>query len=493
MLEELKTFFKHTSVYGMAEFLKKGIGFIMIPVYTRYLLPADYGLLELLDLTLNVAGMLVGFRIGAAIIRYYYHFDDPKDRDEVFTTALIFAAIVSFLGLAALIVFSHPISELMAGNNQYAKYFQIIFVCLAIQTIYLVSENYLLAQKKSILYSCLSIGNLILALSLNILFLVVFKMGVWAVVLSMLITKSLNGVVVVAITLKGVRLTLSWQKLKMMIKYGMPLVPAAFSMFLIHFSDRFFVQRYCDLYELGLYSLGYKFGMILSVLVSAPIFRIWNTQRFEIAKQDDAKMVFKRIFTYYSAIIVFAGLGLTVFIDDAIRLLASSPYHGASAVVPLIVLSYVLYGMASFFNLGIMLTYKTKYVAYIQMTVAGLNILLNVLFISHFGIMGAAFSTFLSFLCLAGLTLFFSQKAYFIPFEYARVLILLALSGGIFAVSHWMDLPFVLSVGIKGLLMALFPVALFMVKFFREEEIEEGKQLLRDVASHFRILRAESF
>jgi O-antigen/teichoic acid export membrane protein len=493
LLEELKTFFKHSSVYGLAAFLKKGTGFIMIPIYTRYLLPADYGLVELLDLTLNVVEMLVGFRIGAAIIRYYHHFDDPTDRGEVFTTALIFAAIVSFLSLAALEVFSHPISKLVAGSGQHAKYFQIIFVCLAIQTIYLVSETYLLAQKKSILYSSLSTGNLIVALSLNILLLVVFKMGVWAIVLSMLITKSLNGIVAVAITLKGVRLAFSWQKLKMMIKYSMPLIPAAFSLFLMHFSDRFFVQRYCDLNELGVYSLGYKFGMVLSVLVSAPIFRIWNTQRFEIAKQANAKMVFKRMFTYYSTIIVFAGLGLTVFIDDAIRLLASSPYHGASAVVPLIVLSYILYGMANFFGLGIMITYKTKYIAYIQMTVAGLNILFNVLFISRLGIIGAAFSTFLTFLCLAGFTLLFSQKAYFVPFEYGRVLILLALSGGIFAVSHWMDLPFVFSIGIKGLLMALFPVALFIVKFFHEEEIVEGRQLFRDVASRFGVIKAESF
>jgi len=485
MFEELKTLIKHSSVYGMAELLRKGIGFIMIPIYTQFLTPADYGLLELLDLTVNVIGMLVGLHIGSALIRYYNYYDDQKGKQEVFTTALAFTFLLSLFVFCILVVLSDPISKLISGSSQYYRYFQITFICLTIQAIYLIPETYLLARKKSLLYSALSTGTLISNLSLNIFFLVVMRMGVFGILLSMLITKAINCLIVSAITLRHIRYSFSLEKLKKMIWFSLPLVPASISMFIIHFSDRFFIQMYCNLNDLGLYSLGYKFGMIISIIVSTPIFKIWDTQRFEIAKNNNAQQIFKKIFTYYSAVIIFVGLGISVFIDEIVSVMAASEYKGASTIVPLIVLSYVFYGMASYFTLGIMIRNKTKYAAYIQLCAAGINLLLNMFFISSYGIIGAAISTVLTFLFIVLLNFIVSQKIYPIPFEYGRVFILFALAIFLFGLSRLVELPFLMSLGIKSFLILGFPLILFIGKFFNEEEISKGMELLKTIRSRF--------
>ncbi len=489
MYEELKTLIKHSSIYGVAEFLRKGIGFIMIPIYTRFLTPSDYGLLELLDLTLNIMAILLGLGIGSAVIRYYHNFDDIKDKQEVFTTALTFAFILSLMLLGVLELFSTSISDLVSGGRQYSKYFQIIFVCLVIQNVYLVPEDYLVAQKKSVVYSSLSIGVLVSSLSLNILFLIVFKMGVLGILISMLITKALNMLVVSAITVRDTRYSFSPTKLKEIVRFGVPLMPAAMGMFIIHFSDRFFIQKFCSLHDVGIYSLGYKFGMILSILVSAPIFRAWNSQRFEIARTNDAKEVFSKTFTYFSAIVIFAGLGISIFIKEVIFLIATSEYHGAAALVPLIVLSYIFYGVANFFTLGIMVTNRTRYLAYIQCTTAGVNILLNLLLISRYGVMGAALSTALSFLLLSVLTFLGSQKVYPVPFEYGRVSILFLLAGLIFGLSRLIDASLVISLIIKSLLIVAFLLTLIIGGFFSEDEVTRGKALLRGIVSHLSAIR----
>jgi len=459
----------------------------MIPIYTRYLTPGDYGLLELLDLTLNVMAMFVGLNMGSAVLRYYLYFDDPKEKLEVFTTSLIFTFILSILALGVLESLSIPISKLVSGDSEYSRYFQITFLCLAIQTIYLIPETYLLACKKSLIYSSLSIGAFVSGLGLNILFLVFMKMGVLGILLSMLITKALNGLVVSAITLRSVRFSFSWGKLRKIISFSLPLVPAAFSMFIIHFSDRFFIQKFCNLNDLGLYSLGYKFGMILSIIVSVPIFRIWDTQRFEAAKSENGNKMISRIFTYFTAVIIFAGLGICMFVDEIIHIMAASEYQGASKVVPLIVLSYVLYGIANFFTLGIMISNKTKYIAYIQLPVAGANILFNILFISHYGVIGAAISTVLSFLLLATFNFIISQKLYEVPIEYRRVPFLFGLAISIFGVSRLIEMPLLISLGIKSLMMVGFPLLLLAGSFFYEEEITKGKDQLRGIASYFRL------
>jgi O-antigen/teichoic acid export membrane protein len=207
-----------------------------------------------------------------------------------------------------------PISSVVLGKSEFYRYFQIIFISMGLQTLASVPESLLLAEKRSLVFSAISIGTLMSYLTFNILFLVAFKMGVTGILLSMLITKSLNNSSLLIIAFRHTRLKFSVKKLQEMIKFGLPLVPAGMSMFIMHFSDRFFVQKFSSLNDLGFYSLGYKFGMIISVLVTAPIFRIWNTQRFEIAKADSGKQVFGRIFTYYSTVVIFVGLVICVFI-----------------------------------------------------------------------------------------------------------------------------------------------------------------------------------
>lgn len=449
----------------------------MIPIYTRYLTPGDYGVLELLDLTLEVIGMIVGVRLGASLIRYYHHYDDPKDQQEVFTTALIFTFFFNLILLVVLELFSHPIALLVSGEPKYIQGFQIIFICLTIQNIYLVSENYLLLQKRSVLYSNLSILTMFISLSCNIIFVIGYKFGFLGIIFSMLIAKAVNCIIVVPITLKNVPLRFSWEKLIQMVKFALPLIPAAVGLFLIHFSDRFFVKAYCPLEELGLYSLGYKFGMILSVLISAPIFRIWNTQRFEIYKTDSPKYVFKKMFTYYSFIVSMAGLVICVFIDDVLAIMVSSSFQGARSVVPLIVSSYVFYGMANYFSIGIMLKYKTKYMAYIQMSVAILNLLFNAIFIPPWGIIGAGISTVLSFFCLMVFTFTASQKLYHIPFEYGKLLILELLVCIAVFIAFQINTAIWLSIVLKIMLCFLLLLALLLFRFFETNDVQHFRKI----------------
>ena len=490
MFNEVKNLLKHSSIYGSANLLQKGIGFIMIPLYTHYLSPADYGVLELMDLTINVITMLIGMGLGSAIIRFYHHYESPGDKIEVFTTAFIFMAVVCLFAVGISELFAKPIASIVLGKSEFYRYFQIIFISMGLQTLASVPESLLLAKKQPLIFSAISIGTLISYLTFNILFLVAFKMGVTGILLSMLITKILNNSALLFFTFRRTRLKFSLEKLEDMVNFGLPLVPAGIGMFIMHFSDRFFIQKLCSLNDLGLYSLGYKFGMIISVLVTAPIFRIWNTQRFEIAKTDNGKQVLGRIFTYFSAVVIFTGLGISVLIKEVIFVMAAPGFQEATTFVPLIALGYILYGVAGYFTLGMMIINRTKYIAYVQLSSAGISILLNMFFISRYGVMGAALSTVISFLFLALFSLVISQKLYPVPLEYGRVAILFALAMFVFGLSRLIELPFLMSVGLKSALILGFPVILFLGGFFYEDETAKGRELLREISSRWCIGRS---
>lgn len=481
MLHELKTFTKHSVIYGTAEILKKGLGFLMIPVYTRFLLPEDYGLLELLDMTIVIVGIIFGLRLGGAMIRFYHKYEADLDKSEVVSTtffSVCFLSVLMFLGLQ---IFSEDISLFVSGSSENVDAFRIMFVSLLIQNIYLVGENYLLARKKSAIYSSLSILTLVISLSLNILFLVGFGWGIYGILYSMLIAKSVNLLIVVPLTLSSIQISFSWAKLKEMLIYGLPLVPASMGMFIMHFSDRFFIQYYVDLSELGIYSLAYKFGMILAVLITGPIFKIWNTQRFEIARQNNPGPVFGRMFTYFALALTSFALAMCVFIEEAISIMADQAYHGASVLVPVIVLAYLVMGISNFFNLGCMITGRTRILAGVQITATIINIGLNILLISRFGIMGAAFSTLITFSVLASLNYYYSQTVYPINVEQLRIVKLFFAAGSVFFLSGLVESTLFIQLGYKTLLMFAFPFLLLFIGFFSPDEINRIRQISSQV------------
>ncbi len=479
MFKNFKTILKHSSVYSVSEMLRKAVSFFMIPVYTHYLLPSDYGILELLSQILDVTAMIVGLRIGAAMVRFYHHHTIITDKQEVFTTALLFAIVLNLFLLILFLNFSGHFSFVFTGSSEYTKGFRIVFICLAIQNIYGVAEAYLITKKKSVLYASLSIVTLVLNLTQNIFYIVILHLGVYGILYSMLVTKTINALIVIPLAFRRHKLSFSAEKLKQMLRFGIPLIPAGFSMFIIQFSDRFFIQRYCSLDDLGLYSLGYKFGMLISILLSGPIFRIWNTYRFEIAKQPDAQLVFSRMFTYFITIITSAGLLLCIFSSEIIDVMASDNYRGSGAFIPLIVMSYIFSGMTNFMSLGIVIAFKTKFQAIVKSTAAILNLVLNYFLITRYGILGAAFSTVLTFIFLFILTFRISQRLYPIRPEYQRILKLAGVAAALYACTTFVHFSLWTAIGVKAAIAALFPILLWAIRFFEHSELSKALYFLK--------------
>ena len=458
----------------------------MIPVYTHFLTPSDYGVLEMMDLTMMVLATITGMKIGGAIIRFYYRYDSLEDKREVLSTGLLGITFFSLSMALILELSARSISGFVLGSVEYTHLFQIIFISMALQTIAVVPESLLLAQKRSVTFSTITLVTFVSYLTFNILFIVGMKMGVMGMVLSTLITKMLNVSMLFTVTWREFNMRFSLEKFKEMLSYSLPLIPAGLCLFAIHYSDRYFIQKFVSLDELGLYSLGYKFGMIISVVVAQPIFRIWNTQRYDIAKTPGSEVVFGRMFTYIILAFLVAGLFISTLIDETIAIMAPESYQGASGVVALVVAGYILFGCASFTQLGMYVNYKTKYLFPIQFITALINVILNLVLIPIYGIMGAAFSTMMTFLCLTILSFIVSQKLLPVNYEYLRVFKLLVLALGLYFVSRFIDLSLVASIAAKLCLLALYPGFLFLSGFFNAEEIDKAKSLLQQASVKFR-------
>ncbi len=480
MFDQLKSILKHASVYGLGDILSKGIAFILIPFYTHYLTTDQYGTLELLDLTSYVVAMILATGVGEAVYRYYFNYDDANKKRMVISTAIITYWANLAVGLPLLLIFSESISNLVFQAPDFYRLFNIMFITTGIALSNEIPRVLIRIQKKSVVFVVVSLTKLALNLSLNILFIVKFGMGVEGILYGGLIATAVVGVYLLYYTFKQIRLEFSFEILKGMFMYGLPLVFNWLGMFVLHFGDRFLLQRLSSLSDVGIYGLAYKFGMVLNFVILTPFLNIWKPKQFEIAKEPDAKNIFSSIFTYFCFVMVFAGLGLAVMIKDIIFLISDAEYHSAFQYVPVILLANVFFMAYWYTQVGLLLEKKTKYLGIAAVLGAIINVGCNYFLIPLYGVWGATITTLISFLFFFVFTTYYSQKYYPIKYQAGRLLKIAVTAGSIYYVATFIHIDStIISLVVKFIVALFFPVVLILLKFYTTEE----KNKIRDIAS----------
>ena len=471
--KETKTIAKHSSIYMLANVLNKVVGFIMIPVYTRFLTPADYGTTELLALTTDLIGMIISIGIAAAMYRFYFEYATEKERNEVISTAVISFGTIALVCLFFISFFSGFLSDKILKSSEYSYYFLITFASLWFNTILQMGYSYLRIRQQSVKYLLYSLGRLLIMLFLNIYFVAIIHWGVLGVILSTLISSILFTIILMIPTLYETKLHFSFLKCKEMLRYGAPLIPTNLAAFVVHASDRFFINNYFGLTDTGLYSLGYKFGNLPNNFVAAPFMQIWEVRFFKLFKEKNAGKLFGQIFTYLCFLMFLSGLAISVLIKDALMVMSDRAYWDAWKIVSIIILSYIIFSFQYYFNMGIYFEKKTKYLAYINGSNAILNIILNIILIRRYNVWGAAYSTLICFSYKAFITYYLSNKLYKIVIEFKRIAQMFLVVLIIYFISHnleWSSLY--LSIFIKSILICTFPIILYFMNFLTVEEKE---------------------
>lgn len=150
--KESKTMAFHSMIYSLGNFLGQIVGFLMIPVYTRYLQPNEYGILELVGITTELCGMILTLRISRAMYRFYFEYDSIKDKNEVVSSSMILFGLIGLIGLLFAGASSGFLAEQILDSASLKNYFIISFSTLWFNTIGEMSFSYVQIKKQSIIY-----------------------------------------------------------------------------------------------------------------------------------------------------------------------------------------------------------------------------------------------------------------------------------------------------------------------------------------------------
>jgi O-antigen/teichoic acid export membrane protein len=426
-------------IYGAGVFLTKGTSFLMLPVYTRFLTPADYGVMELIGMTLDVLAIVAGAKLALGIFRYYHGAETAEARSQVVSTALI-ALSVSYgtVGAGALL-FADPLSRLVFGSATNGELIRIAAVTLGLQSLMIVPFAYLRVRNRAVWFVTANLAKLALSVALVLLFLVHMEMGVRGVFLATLVSTATVGVIMGGIVIREVGLRFSIPAVRDLARYGIPLIGVQIAAFVLTFGDRYFLQAVADPWAVGLYALAYQFGFLLAAVGYAPFEAVWEPARFTIAKREsraERDILFAKGFLYVNVVLVTMAVGISLFVADLLRIMATPAFHPAAELVPVILVAYLLQGWTQVQDTGIHLRGRTEFLTLANWIAALVALAGYAMLVPRFFGMGAALATVLAFLVRYVVVYTTSQRLWPIRYAWGPVVRLVSLAGFVVAGSR---------------------------------------------------------
>jgi len=491
LFRQLLRLSQHSIIYGFGVVVSQVVGFFLIPVYTRYLTPSDYGTLELLQVTASVLGVIFVMGLNSALFRSYFLYDDAENKKKVVSTVFLFLSASSVLLTLLLVALAGSFSSLVFGSPEYTPYFRLIFLGLFLDTGIMVGLSVFMVRQEPINYALVSVTRVVMGIGLNIFFVVVLHKGVLGILEGTVITSAFAYFMLLGSAIRRTGFRFSFEELKRMLAFGLPLIPGGLAFYILTLSDRYLLQFLSTTTELGLYSLGYKFGLVVGVLLVGPFSTAWGPFVFIAAKEPNARQTFSRVLTYFVLVAMFIALALSVLSKEVLHVMATPAFFNSYKVVPFIALSYVLYGCYYILTVGLSLEAKTMYIAAAVGAAAILNLGLNYLLIPRYGMMGAAAATLIAFLMLALVTFLASQRFYRIDYDWGRIAKICLAAGVVYAGSLFITYESGIIVGVFKLLSLLaYPILLYIFRFYQPEELQKVKEIIKGFPGYIKTKRS---
>lgn len=465
-----KNIVRHVATYSIGIIVGKLASILLLPIYTHFLTPADYAVLELLEVTSSVINTLTALHLSDAFFFFYSKESEERGQRSVLMTAFTGAiAAGTAVGIAGYFA-SGQISVLVLGSPVYKIGFQIVALYALLGFVQELGFAYLRARNRSTTFLVLQIGRLFLQIGITVTLLNIYKGGYLCVTVGSAITSGVMALGFFAEALWRHRGPVRLPLLKSMFRYAFPLGLSGGAMLFLHFGDRFFLERAVPLSQLGLYSLAYKISMCVGYAQLAFV-TYWKAQMFSVFREEAGSQVYVRLFTYYMLLLTAVGVCIAAASAPALVILTTQAFHPAVVFIPLLTAAYVIRGAGDYLRTPLLVENRPGLNARVMIWTAVICLSLYALLIPRFRLWGACAATLGAFVCMTGLSYREAQHLRRFSFEAGR-LAKLTLAGGISLALMGLvrSSNIAAEIGIGLVSMLLFAVVLLMMNFFDQEE-----------------------
>jgi len=461
----IKLFFKNSFIYTIGTVFTRGIGIFLVPIYTRYLTPSEYGVIDLFVILTSIISLTIALEIHQAVVRFYQDTEDEDEKMKYVSTAFLFTVCVYMIYLIISFTFSDIFTLWLLDDIKYERVFLLATFSVFTSGLFYFTSGQLKWQIMPKELVTVSILNVTIVASITVYLLVIENMKIESIFIGQIVGNSLCMVLSIYYAQKSYKMVFVYAKFKELIHFSFPLVFSSVAIFIALFIDRIAIKYFLGLDELGIYGLAYRFAAVTS-LVMIGFQSSLSPLIYKHYKEKETPKNIVRLFELFWIFMISVTAGSILFSKEIIVLMSTKDYHAAVPVIPLLVLTVFFTNMYIFIP-GLGVAKKTKLIAIISIIAAILNTGLNFLLIPMFGIEGAALATLISAVSIFVVRVRMSQEYYFIPFRWARTIfsLLIVIIASYLLVDYFNTISlFFISVKILFLFVVLIIVSFIMIE-----------------------------
>jgi O-antigen/teichoic acid export membrane protein len=405
---------KSSVIYLGSSILNKAIPFLLLPILTKYLSPEEYGVLSIFLLLISFSTAFVGMNMSMNISKNFFKYTKQQ-------SALMIGNILMILSLTTLIYFvitlgvSFYYQEIFSVPSNWVVIIPILSFMFMVNTINL---TILRNEEKAVLFGVYEVANTAVNMGVTILLLLMYHYGWYARAGGIIVAYTLFFIISLLHMRKNGFIILQYDRkeVRKILKLSIPLIPHVVGGIIIALSDRFFIERMVSLEMVGIYSVGYMFGMVV-VLFTDAFLKAWSPWFYKMLSDADISKKLKIVkysYLYILATFIIA-FGISIFAKFIIPYVVDVRYAGAEIYVFWIAIGYAVHGVYKIFFPYLVHISKTAFLGVSTVIAAVLNLIFNYFLIKEFGAIGAAYSTVLSFIVSASLVFWYQNKHFKMP------------------------------------------------------------------------------
>jgi O-antigen/teichoic acid export membrane protein len=420
-----KNLLNQSALYGLSIFLMKGISLVMLPIYTHYLTPADYGRLEVLVVFSNIVSIVLAFGLVEALYRFVGLADDEEQKKYHAGECLSIAAIIAIISYTIFHFYAIDLLPLLPGiiteNELY-----LLGVALSVGGLINIPLAWLRITERAGLFFAISMLKVLLQVSITFYGLI-NGLGITSVLAAGAISSVVVAIILCAIQLhdiqpkdvqtKGTYLRVSSENVKSILTYAGPIFVGGAATFALSGMDRWLLAEHFGATEIAAYAIAIKFALVPTLLIQ-PFTLWWLPKRFSMLKEDNGKALNAHFAIIGATISVLICGGLGLLGPLLIEWLTPVEYHAAIALLPWLLLCTLLKMLSDLLNLGCFVEKSTQVQMNINLIACGFGGLLLIVLVPLLMIKGALVSLIAANALRMLLFYYFSQKKVYLPYKF---------------------------------------------------------------------------
>lgn len=470
-----------SAIYAAGTVAVKGLAFLLLPLYTRFLTPADYGILAFATAVSSALVMIYTLNLHGSVTYLFFNSGDEEQRRRSIGTTWIAMMLIA---VAAALLLDRAGGYFAASLSQsvaFDPYVRLALWIALFNALSLVPLNLLQIEEKPARYVGITVCGALVTTALVVWFVVFRKDGAYGSLLGTLLGGVVMGAPYLWIVARRIRFVIEPQHLRLALAYSLPLVLHSVAGWLLELSDRVILVRYVTLEQLGLYSIGYLLASAVYLLGTTinnglipMVFR--KISASEATAKDDIV----RLSTYYAAAVCWAALGLVLLCKILLWVFTVPAFYGAAEIMPWVAAGMLMHAL---YLLPVNLLFakgRTWAIGIATLTSGLANVALNLWWVPRFGIMGAALATVAGYALMLLLVWLSAQRAYRLRYEYLRIGKLFIAAAALVLAANALSFaePWSDALWRAGLWLA-FPFLLLALRFYHSGELRFALRLLR--------------